>query len=536
MSQTDGYGSDSLVWVVTLPNAQRTTTYEFHEEYKRVGKRALELLNAGKRCAMRGGVHTTRGLITAVQNCAAAITLGNTNSDDPRDWASALERMLKADAGIAESSRWTYFNNGARVLREVERYRGGELLLRNPFEQTTVSQKPLVHGDALIPMFLQARKDAYGTMQALRSPAAGHLRYIEELRSLAAGALFIPRVSTPESSLVRRWKYATGLDLKELIIYLYPWPVHLVPFFILLSSALAANPDSLSALRRSRIEPKTHPSRGPVLILDLEKARAGEIPQVMISDSHTLSEGALLRFVMEITEPLVKLAPKKYRDYVFLTVTNAGNVMPLIGANRSTAMRTYLDDNNLPRTTLKSLRSARLTDEMLDSRDPLRVWRLSGNVSLTMTAAYVIRNETSEADARKIAQVQHDIFFGSQPHEEVEAGEEAALATHRCKNVSDPKKQHDENGFCVSALWPYNDAHFILLLEPKPIAYLLRDYRALCEAEKCMSPARFRKASYAAKKRKIEDDYLPLIDDCLRHAAEALIPSLPKHEPILEVL
>lgn len=263
----------------------------------------------------------------------------------------------------------------------------------------------------------------------------------------------------------------------------------------------------------------------------MEKPRAGEIPQRSLRDRGTLSEGWLLRAVMEMTENLVPVAAPRNANYVFLCVTNAGNVVPFSGAIRANRMREYLARNGIAATTLKALRSSRLTDEWIRTRDPLRVFRLSGNSSLSIVASYVLRHESAAADASAIASVQREMVTRRAVVKGKGNKAAGVLPSHTCLDVFEPSQPKDKFGFCASFLWPYNDVDFILPLEPRPVAFLLRDYEALCEAERNLPRERFVKL-YAAKKALIENDYLPLVSDDLRREASVIAAELPSHPPI----
>ena len=332
-------------------------------------------------------------------------------------------------------------------------------------------------------------------------------------------------------ALAKRWRDATGLAFPALIKYLYPQPEHLIPFLVLVSLAIAANPDSLSYLRRTGVVPLMHPSKGSCLELTLEKYRAGEIPQYLVGEAGTLSEGKLVKAVLHMTAPLVAIARECDRDFVFLCATNVGTVTPLIGQLRSANVRSYLRRNGLKPTTLKALRTARLTDEWIRTRDPFRVWRLSGNARLDVVAGYVLRSESAEVDAIAIANAQRAMLAPVVPatsRRDAALHEDGSvqLSTHTCLDPLDDRVLKDEHGLCIHLLWPYNDVHFVLLLEPRPVAFLLRDYAILQEAQKSLAPERF-ESRYAPLKQLIEAEYLPLIDAGLREEANALIPSLP---------
>jgi hypothetical protein len=87
-------------------------------------------------------------------------------------------------------------------------------------------------------------------------------------------------------------------------------------------------------------------------------------------------------------------------------------------------------------------------------------------------------------------------------------GQPASGGSHGCFDPHDTTKGHDEQGFCASFLWSFNDRHFVFHFGLRPVAFLLRDYCALCEAQKRLPEARFEHV-YAARKRKIERDVLP---------------------------
>jgi hypothetical protein len=105
-------------------------------------------------------------------------------------------------------------------------------------------------------------------------------------------------------------------------------------------------------------------------------------------------------------------------------------------------------------------------------------------------------------------------------------GQPASGGSHGCLDPHDATNGHDEQGFCACFLWPFNDRHFVFHFGPRPVAFLLRDYGALCEAQKRLPEARFEHV-YAARKRKIERDILPEISDELHDEACEVMKTLP---------
>jgi hypothetical protein len=532
MHEGIGYGNEPLEWRFDpIVVSSRPSLVTFEKEQKLIGDRIYELVNAAKRLDINSPSTTIVNTIQALRVCARAIATHAPNDRSVAGWHNATIFLLTKDASLAESSKWTYCNNIARLLDEVSRFQSTEFSSYNPFERQDISHKALLHGTALEPLIEHARRDVLAKVQAFQSPDPSHVPFIDEARELAKSGLFIPgsgnvRPQSPMALLTRRWKYATGLALPDLTFYLYPSPWDLIPFLILLSYKLAANPDALCLLTRDAIEPYLHPTKGKMLIVTLRKPR-GEVPQYQLLDAGTLSNGWLLRNVLKLTQPLLSIAGEKSSNAVFLAATNYGTIRPLNGSLRSLVLNRYLAKFNLPITTFKALRPARMTDEWIRTRDPYRVWRLGGQKSMTMAASYVLRKESEKEDAKSIASVQHLIAHPEQKAlRQTSSSEAGVLPSHTCKNPRDPARKADEEGFCASYLWPFNDPHFVFQLEPRPVAYLLRDYQVLCEAQRSLSRDRFANL-YAAKKRKIETDYLPEISDELRETALALIPSLP---------
>lgn len=531
----------ALSWTYPDPGSGRARTVTFDVEFGLIGERAGHLLCAAKRANGTGRPSTIHHAVYAVKRIAASISKLPAD-ENVQGWATAYENALRSDPSLEDSTRFTYCAVGLKILNATASTYGQKFRHRNPFERKDVSTKPLVHGTALDPLIAAARSDVLAITRALTKPDPAHQSFIDEARRLFAKGIPVRFEARgrrgPGDRLARVWYRATHLPLQDLTIHLYPSSDQLTPFLLLLSLSLAANPDSLSLLQRSGVTPIMHPSQGPLLELDMKKPRSGEIPQRLVRDAGTLSEGWLLRTVLKMTAPLLPIAQEENANYVFLC--SSGNmkhpVQALRGGTRARAMQRYVKTHDLPKTTLKQLRAARLTDEWIRTRDPLRIWRMSGSASLGGAAAYVLNYESANADAVAIANIQRSIAADvPDASRELEAKTAGVLATHTCLNVFDTSKPKDRHGFCASFLWPFNDVHFILPLEPRPVAFLLRDYLTLCEAQKALPEERFN-AVYAIKKRLIESEYLPLIDDDLKQQAMAIVATLPAQPSIGETL
>jgi hypothetical protein len=540
MSDEDqGYSASSLEWSYIDPHSRRPTTALFTNEHTAAGSCVIAILNAAKRKAQDGAWATIHNSVSTVRRCAAAISAHGGADGSPEDWADALERLLRNSA-ISERSRWSEYNRGAPLFKEVARLRRAPFRRNNPFRRGVRHRTDVQFGDELKPLLDRARRDALSIANAFRNPPLDHVPFIEEAREMLVDGLFIPgSVNGARDKvtvrLAERWRQKTGLTLRDLTMYLYPSTHHLIPFFILLTYALAGNVESVALMRRNAPISFVHPAYGPCFELRLDKPRAGEIAPYLVRDAGTLSVGWIIRTVLGMTDSLAQRTSDHNKNLVFLAATNHGNVISFTGHARADAMTSYLSKHNIPATTLKSLRSARGIEEYNRTRDPFRVQRVLNHLDFTQTIEYLNTRETEGGDAVAIADVQRALL--SRPNASVRVAKRensTTLPSHECLKPRGGGMPPDASGLCTHLLWPFNDAHFVLQLEPRPIALLLRDYAGLCEAEKVLSRERFQ-ARYGDLKRLIEDEYLPLVDDALRAEAQKLLPVLAPF-PRVEVL
>jgi hypothetical protein len=529
MTKKLGYDTSSVTWTYDYSVMGNKSTVDFTEESKVIGRAVNELVAAAKRVAANKSGSHAGNVAHALRRGIAAIVKHAPQSMVAESWADALMKTLVENSKLSQSTKWSYYSIGCRLFKEAARSLDQPFRRSNTFTHRAISQKPVLDSAALSALVAQARVDVLAYVDLRKSPPPDHLRFIKKANRLAAGGLLKAGAANKKSRvllLAEEWTEFTGLRFSELTKYLYPSAYDLIPFLVLLSIALAANPDSLSFLRRNAIRSNVNPVRGAVIELTLDKPRGGEIPQYALRDGGTLSSGWLVRKIVELTQPLVRIAEPRNSKFAFLVATRQGKVLPLVGALRSNNMHRYLKDKNLPDTTLKMIRPARLSDEYKRTNDPFRVKRLAQHSSLAMSAAYIGRPENENIDAIAIANLQREIANQSIGGvSTAEAVGSAWLPSHNCLNPLDGSVPKDENGLCSSYLWPFNDAHHVIQFEPLNVAYILRDYGALREAEKSISPERFAKL-YAPRMRIIEEVCLSQIDADLRDSAEALLPTI----------
>jgi hypothetical protein len=409
---------------------------------------------------------------------------------------------------------------------------------RNPFLKVRGTDLPFIEPATQDKLLKHARADALRLYNEFIDPPVEYVPFIEEARALAeANGGFFPRckgkLSRPieheANRLAQRAYRRCGMTVSKLMFYLHPAAADLMPFFILITHALAGNVDSVSMLRRDAMTPFENPLTGKRCKIVLEKPRAGgSLPDYQVADAGTLSVPWLFRAVLRMTEPLVPLARPELKHLLFISAIVQREVAPIVGLLRYNAMNIFLRTHSLPPVTLQAIRPTRLITDYKKHRDIFRTQAIARQKSPSTTILYLDHTLAQEADDVLIAGVQGDIQqnrigAGATQKTRVPA---MHLPSHTCSHPSDPTKEHDANGICVNLLWPLNDRHFIMPLEPRPVAFLLRDYQELCEAQLRLPAARF--ARYAPKKRYIEEHYLPSIDEPLREAALALIPTLPK--------
>jgi hypothetical protein len=176
---------------------------------------------------------------------------------------------------------------------------------------------------------------------------------------------------------------------------------------------------------------------------------------------------------------------------------------------------------------MRMFRPTRAINDYERHRDPWRTKELLHHISLSTTIPYLNNIVSREVDEALVAETQATMLTSttrSQPTGD--AARSASLPSHTCKEPESSIHGHDQNGLCINFLWPLNSRNFVLSLEPRPVAFLLREYQALCEARLRLPTARFEKV-WGPALRLITDRYLPQIDASLHQAAELLIPELP---------
>jgi hypothetical protein len=524
-----GYSPSSQEW--TFLNSYKINATRYVDtEYALIGNGAISLLNAAKRLKQYAPGSTIETTISCIRRAAQAIHSFVPDSEFPEEWAEALKLHLAADSAIVESSRWSLFNNASALFAEVSRHASLPYRVSNPFKKRRVGRVALVSREHQETLIRGARKEALDYLTRFRSPNPDHIPFIESARKIASetNAVFTTKPRSAGYNLVQRWHSKTKLNVDFLTGYLYPSANDLAPFLIMLAHELAGNAESVSLMRRDAMVSFMHPAYGERHRLTLEKPRAGSIAPYLLRNNGTFSAAWIVKCVLELTESLVPAAEPEHRNFAFLIGTGVGgHVRLLVGIARAWCVRDLHRRVGLEPATLPQLRQSRGIDKYNETGNVFEVKRLLNQSNIRSTLGYLDERLTHDTDAATIADAQIGMLVKSAPPPERQHdGTAASVGSHQCADPYDASKAHDEHGFCASFLWPFNDRHFVFDFSPRPVAFLLRDYEALCEAEKSLPAPRFAKI-YQARKAKIERDILPRISTEVREQARQIMLTLP---------
>jgi hypothetical protein len=458
-----GYDPSSIEWNHKT-QTRKSKIARFDNEYALIGDNLIHILNAAKRVRSNMSAAAIENAVGAIRNLTRAMPPRSTKVVTAESWGTALIEHLRTREDLAESTRASTFSHANTILVELARFRSERYRLRNPFSSKRVGAQTIMTPSQRAALIDAAKAKALDIESQFRNMPEEYRPFVEQARALVKsgvplqrGAGCDPRVDR----LVKNFRYHTKrTNASPLYLYAYPKLDHLLPFLILITYALAGNIDSISLLRRDALAPYDHPDYGQCLKLELDKPRSGDDPlSYLVRDQGKLSVGWLVRTVLDMTAPLVQLAPQKLRNYAFIVATGQEVSVPL-QFTRHRALKRFLRDHGLEHALLNSLRVTRATEELQKSRDPFRVTRLLQHRSPTTTFGYLQAIEAALVDAETIADAQKDIRM-FEPRKRAAAqkpdGDTVHLGSHTCSDPWHAAHGTDENGFCANLLWPFND-------------------------------------------------------------------------------
>jgi hypothetical protein len=526
-----GYG-DSLEWRYKNRHLSEAIV-RFEDHGHRV--RAVEVVNAAKRLFLHSPPNSVENAIANVRVLLRAIP---EDADDMSmsEWDAALITALQKRQTSA-SSRHSRYKVGSLILRELARARGETVTFRNPFRKDS-EPIPLADPEAVRKALNLARRDVgfYWTRFTADS-SSEDWPIIERTRDFArknGGPLPQFDRKTELSREFAAWLDGVNRERPERVgrrtlePYCYATTNALLAIIFLIVHRLAGNVDSVVSLTRDCLHEIPDPIYGSRFILTMEKRRANRDLQYRLLDTGRFSVPSLIRMALALTEPLVHVADSDHRHLLFLTATHFHYARPFIRVSRHFS-ESLAAAKISPTFTLQSLRPTRIVKTYTDTGDPFRAKHEAKHTNLSQTMEYLRRREVAQFDETIIADTQGSLLAGDaggRTPPALEANDAASLPSHTCLDPAHPEHAELENGLCMNLIWPLNDRHFVLPLEPRPVAFLLRDLAALKDAQRSTSSERF-KTLYRPKMLLIEQQYLPQIDSELAAAAKALIPSLP---------
>ncbi len=533
-----GYDEVDVSWTfLTHRLKQRTVTFD--DEVNACGALAITCINATKRLFGHSRPLTIESAIRALRFVIASISCISGANPSLSDCDVAVQRAL-TQAKLAEGTRHNTYKMCAAILREAGRVQNISLTTRNPFRRGN-NPTPTAPRDDLKALLQKARQDAVAHLRDLTDSSSWHFpELVTAARDLAMrnggclpGSLRSPRTPLEHEwkTLLNRAKYRTkGIYTQRRLTRLcYPVWDTLFPYVVLLIYKLAANVDSVALMERDCMTEVENPVLGKRFLISIPKARSPGMQPYSVSDYGELSVPWLIRAVLSITEPLIEAASPEQRKYLFLAYSQKGYILPLITLRPSRAFDRYRTATGLSSNlTLKMLRPTRLVDEFAKSLDPFRVKRIAQHKHLSETMHYLDHPESLANEQALVADAQTSML---QPKNTwaskaiPESADAIDLISHLCTDPSHARQGVDEHGLCSNALWPLNDRHFVMRLEPRPVAFLLRRYEALCEAQARIPADRFSKL-YFEERKLIETRYLPLIDRHLLASAQEILKTL----------
>ncbi|WP_146042049.1 hypothetical protein [Chromobacterium sinusclupearum] len=210
------------------------------------------------------------------------------------------------------------------------------------------------------------------------------------------------------SSFVKSANGGFGGEYRMVDIYghLYPLNHDMLPFLNLLEKRLGINETSLVELKRNCLRPL-----GAGYILDYEKRRSSKrLLQDKLYDDGPYSAVSIIKTLLHITEPLVRLADDSNKDYLFLCLTvgakGANPVKPIDACyakylmNRSGGWAEQHKLKNQHGETLKlhsrALRVSNLSENYLKTGNYKKTMRKGAHASASITIKHYINNDSTK--------------------------------------------------------------------------------------------------------------------------------------------
>lgn len=346
--------------------------------------------------------------------------------DINEDYFLAYAQWLRGQDTWRETTKEAHYGILMRLVAEIAARKGFQVRIpQNQFPRSSSTKRPKkgMSPAAIEALLAAARREAgriYRDFKSSRDGSNSELALVREVASKNGG--FLPRPSSlrafkPLRALFDSLQRSERADdiLERWDHSLFPNTHSLLPFFLLISYDLAANPESLLEMTRDCLSPAPDvPILSGLTCIDWSKRRSSA-RQYQFRGSQPFAAPSLINQVLEMTEPLVPMAEAWHRDRLFLYLErrNEPSCRPFTMSSATKQLKAFAKEHcaeqfiaPLQDVRFDMIRPTRLTLEYLRTGNIFRVNRLANHRYLNTTARYIANHFTADRDDAIIAEVQ----------------------------------------------------------------------------------------------------------------------------------
>ena len=445
-------------------------------------------------------------------------------------------------AALAKSSRSGAYTALRKLLQWLERCRPGLVAPieypYNPFpwrnrDTAAIGKIPVGQLRAILKACerdiaaIRARRASFATERTSDrgrnvSPDASRAALVAMIEERYAGLM-------PSAlALSRAGHYAVrrGLDkfggAKQIAPLLYPDARSLLPYYLAILIHSAGNPEPIATLETDCLQPI--PLLDDRQMLVWVKNRAGQIQRRSFRSNDPDEPPALVREILEYTEPLRRHAPASVRNRLLLFRGVHGRINSLSPSLAKVLIRhEFTVRHGLAHFSLASIRPSVLTAFYRASGDLLQVKAVANHRNIATTVRYVDTPQVQAEHRARIAALQSS-FLGhierrptarlprstrrarAEKHSGIPA---VSMFGFDCKDPFAGVAPGSHRGqLCTHFLGCFTCPNAVIADDPRTLARLVQAREHLHSASSCVHPARWQ-ALYAPALRILENDILP---------------------------
>jgi len=333
-----------------------------------------------------------------------------------------------------------------------------------------------------------------------------------------------------------------GVDVIE--PYLYPNAYGLFPYYLSIVLHTAGNSQAIAEMSMDCLRPIPLLEDRELLVWD--KPRAGSLQRRSFRSSDPLEPPALVRDIIEWTQPLRPRVLRHQRDRLFLIKTTTGGPTAATRVKFVRSLEQFIATHKLPAFSMSSLRPSVLSALYRSSGDLRAVKMMANHASISTTASYVRGPQVAAQNTLRMAALQSALLGHiapsagdeqptpppTSPSEPPPPGTAVSMFGFSCKDPLAGIAPGTRRGeLCTNFLACLVCPNAIIPTDVRTLACLLhaRDHLACASAH--VHPARWA-AIYAPQVRIIDEDLLPRFPLGDRPEAERLRATLPPLLPL----